>query len=233
MVSCTLRLGRSRIQTLSLIDCGASGYAFIDKKFAQTNQIPLHPLKYARRLEGFDGQPALTGNITHAAEVIMDLNGHTKKMFLFVTGLRTYPIVLGHPWLRRHQAHIDFNTNSLSLESPFCLAHCSPRPVTVQAHTEEEFLSPAESQEVWKSEEINPASIETSIETSTITITPENVGQETSVKEEMKDVSRIEKAIEQGNSPKIRYEAPPPNELRSKDAPLSKKSNPQSWKSAR
>ena len=85
MVSCTLRLGRSRIQTLSLIDYGASGYAFIDKKFAQTNQIPLHPLKYARRLEGFDGQPALTGNITHAAEVIMDLNGHTKKMFLFAS----------------------------------------------------------------------------------------------------------------------------------------------------
>ena len=81
VVSCTLRLGRSRIQTLSLIDCGASGYAFIDKKFAQTNQIPLHPLKYARRLEGFDGQPALTGNITHAAEVIMDLNGHTEKCF--------------------------------------------------------------------------------------------------------------------------------------------------------
>ena len=120
VVSGTLRLGRSRIQTLSLIDCGASGYAFIDKKFAQTNQIPLHPLKYTRRLEGFDGQPALTGNITHAAEVIIDLNGHTEKMFLFVTGLKTYPIVLGHPWLRRHQAHIDFNTNSLSLASPFC-----------------------------------------------------------------------------------------------------------------
>ena len=98
-------------------------------------------------------------------------------MILFVTGLKTYPIVLGHPWLRRHQAHIDFNTNSLSLASPFCLAHCCPHPVKVQAHTEEEFLSPAESQEVWKSEDINPASIETS----TITITPENVGQETSV----------------------------------------------------
>ena len=197
VVSCILRIGRSRIQALNLIDCGASGYAFIDKKFAQTHQIPLHPLKYARRLEGFDGQPALTGNITHVAEVIMDLNGHVERLFLFVTGLKTYPIVLGHPWLRRHQALADFESNSLSLSSSFCLAHCSPHPVKVKAYTGEKFLSPAESQEVWESENYSSNSQILSEKPVLSDKTTPRDSKTTSL--ENQDISRIEKAIEQGD----------------------------------
>ena len=107
VVACTLRLSRFRIKTFNLVDCGASGYSFIDENFAQTHQIPLHPLKYPRRLEGFDGQVALSGNITKVAEIIMDLEGHVERFFLFVTGLKHYPIVLGHPWLGRHNAVAD------------------------------------------------------------------------------------------------------------------------------
>ena len=97
VVSCILRRLQARIRALILVDCGTSGYSFIDKEFAHLYQFPLHPLKYPRRLLGFDGQPALTGNITHVAEVTMDLNGHIEKLFLYVTELRHYPIVLGHP----------------------------------------------------------------------------------------------------------------------------------------
>ena len=46
------------------------------------------------------------------------------------------------------------------------------------------------------------------------------------MKEEMKDVSRIEKAIEQGNPPKFDTEALLQTNLRWKDAPLSKKIKP-------
>ena len=124
--------------------------SFIDQDFARFHNFPLHQLKYPRRLSGFDGQPALTGNITHIAEVTMDLNGHVEKLFLYVTGLRHYPIVLGHPWLRRHGVITNFSNITLSLSSPFCLAHCCPSPVMVQSATtkEEEFLMPAESQKV-------------------------------------------------------------------------------------
>ena len=104
ILSCILRRQQSRIKALALADSGASAYAFIDKGFAQFHEFPLHPLKYPRRVRGFDGQFALTGNITHVAEVIMDLNGHVETLFMYVTGLQHYPIVLGHPWLRRHEA---------------------------------------------------------------------------------------------------------------------------------
>ena len=151
VVSCILRRLQARIRALILIDSGASGYLLIYKEFAHLHQFPLHPLKYPRRLLGFDGQPALTGNITHVAEVTMDLNRHIEKLFLYVTGLRHYPIVLGHPWLRRHGAITNFTNNTLSLSSLFCLAHCCPGPVMVHSTIaeEEQFLIPAESQKVW------------------------------------------------------------------------------------
>jgi hypothetical protein len=96
MTSCILRLDRSRISALNLIDCDASDYAFIDKKFAQTHEILLRFLKYARRLENFDDQSILIENITHVVEVIMNFNEHVKKLFLFIIELKNYLIVLSH-----------------------------------------------------------------------------------------------------------------------------------------
>ncbi len=152
VVSCTLRQAQSRISALILIDCGASAYAFIDKTFAQQHNFPQHQLKYPRRLQGFDGQPALTGNITHVVETTMAIGNHIERLFLFVTGLKHYPIVLGHPWLRRHAVDANFGSNTLTMSSPFCLSHCCPSPVKITAVTreEEEFLSPEESQRVWE-----------------------------------------------------------------------------------
>ena len=152
ILSCILRRQQSRINAFALVDSGASAYAFIDKEFAQFHDFPQHLLKYPRRVRGFDGQFALTGTITHVAEVTMVLKNHVEKLFMYVTGLQHYPIVLGHPWLRRHEAVAHFGNNTLSLSSPFCLAHCCPSPVQVKAVTsaEEDFLTPKESQEVWK-----------------------------------------------------------------------------------
>ncbi len=152
VISCVLRHAQSRIPALTLIDCGASAYAFIDKTFAQQHNFPQHQLKYPRRLQGFDGQPALTGNITHVVETTMAIDNHIERLFLFVTGLKYYPIVLGHPWLRRHAVDANFGSNTLTMSSPFCLSHCCPSPVKITAVTreEEEFLSPEESQRVWE-----------------------------------------------------------------------------------
>lgn len=152
VVSCILRQAQSRIPSLALVDSGASAYAFIDKTFAQINQLPLHPLKYPRRLRGFDGQAALTGDITHVAETTMALGGHIERLFFYVTGLNQYPIVMGLPWLKRHAIEANFGSNTLTMSSPFCLAHCCQSPVKISGTTREEeaFLSPRESQQIWK-----------------------------------------------------------------------------------
>ena len=99
VVFCVLRCHQARIQALSLIDSGASGYVFMDQNFAHKHSFLLHKLKYPCRLFGFDGRPAQTSNITYVTKATLVLGEHSKKLLLFVTDLQHYPIILGHPWL--------------------------------------------------------------------------------------------------------------------------------------
>ena len=95
VVSCTLRQAQFRISALTLIDSEASAYAFINKSFAQHHNLPLHSLTYPRHLQGFNGQTAWTGDITHVTEITMALGGHIERLFLYITGLNQYLIILG------------------------------------------------------------------------------------------------------------------------------------------
>ena len=94
IISCILRQAQYRVPALALVDSGASAYAFIDKSFAQHHDLPLHPLTYPHCLRGFNGQSALTGDITHVAETILALENYVEKLFLYVTDLNQYLIVL-------------------------------------------------------------------------------------------------------------------------------------------
>jgi predicted aspartyl protease len=53
---CTLSLNSKHIPTHALIDCGATGYDFIDQDFANHHELPLYPLKIPHILEVIDGQ---------------------------------------------------------------------------------------------------------------------------------------------------------------------------------
>ena len=41
-----------------------------------------------------------------------------------VTKLGHYPVVLGLPWLRRHDIHVGLARNTLTFDSEFCLHYC-------------------------------------------------------------------------------------------------------------
>ena len=148
VVSCILRQAQSRVPALALIDSDASAYAFMDKSFAQQHHLPLHSLTHPRRLRGFDGQAALTGDITHVAESTMVLDGHIERLFFYVTGLSQYLIVMGLPWLRHHAIDVNFGHNSLTLSSPFCLNHCCQSPVKIYGLNRQEEDVSLEANEV-------------------------------------------------------------------------------------
>jgi hypothetical protein len=56
----------------------------------------------------------------------MTINGHHEIIPMFVTKLGHYPIVLGLPWLCRHDVNVSFAKNTLTFDSEFCLNHCCP-----------------------------------------------------------------------------------------------------------
>ena len=137
------------------MNSGASAYAFIDKSFAQHHDLSLHPLTYPHCLCGFDGQSALTGDITHVTETILALENHVEKLFLYVISLNQYFIILGLPWLHCHAINANFGFNTLIMSLLFCLTHCCHIPVTISGATweEEAFLFSKESQQVWELED--------------------------------------------------------------------------------
>lgn len=147
---CVLRRQQSRIKALAFTDSDASAYAFIDKAFAQLHDFPLHSLRYSKQVRDFDDQFALTGNVTHVAEVILNLNDHVETLFMYVTGLQHYSIVLSHSWLRRHGAIAHFENNTLSFSSPFCLQHCSLSPILIKVvfSFQEDFLTSEKSSSI-------------------------------------------------------------------------------------
>jgi predicted aspartyl protease len=52
---CDLPFKHKKMPTHALIDCGATGYAFVDQAFAMHHKLPLRPLTTPRVLKVIDG----------------------------------------------------------------------------------------------------------------------------------------------------------------------------------
>ena len=75
IIKCTIEDHPRRLDTHSLINCGASDFAFIKKDFAQRYNFPLHLLSDPHSLEVIDNRPIDSGDITQVAKVGLDING--------------------------------------------------------------------------------------------------------------------------------------------------------------
>jgi hypothetical protein len=73
IVTCDLSFNHKKITTHALMDCRATGYAFVDKAFTMHHELPLCPLTTPRVLEVIDGQKISSGDITHLMEVCLDI----------------------------------------------------------------------------------------------------------------------------------------------------------------
>jgi hypothetical protein len=135
VVLCNLSFGNQTIATHALIDCGATGVAFVDEDFTRHHQIPLTALKNPRSLEVIDGRPISSGDITHVANVNLSVLKHQESLPMFVTKLGHYPIVLGIPWLELHDVAIRFSSRTLTFGSQYCIEHCNLFPTVAYAIT--------------------------------------------------------------------------------------------------
>lgn len=129
VVTCKVSNSSNTIMSHALIDCGATGYAFIDKDFVATNKFPLYPLKQPHAIEVIDGRPISSGEVTHMTKVELVINGHVETLPAFITSLGCYPLVLEQPWLRKHDVSIRFATDTLTFDSQYCLTHCTEKAV--------------------------------------------------------------------------------------------------------
>jgi hypothetical protein len=114
VITCTLTVNNQEIPTHALIDCGATGIAFMDYDFACHHQIPLQELKKKKQVEVSERRLIESGDITHIAKVGMKIQNHKEQLPMFITKLGDYPIVLGIPWLWLHDVAVHFASNDVT-----------------------------------------------------------------------------------------------------------------------
>lgn len=107
----------------ALIDSGAEEN-FLDQQVAEQANIVLEPLKKPLTALALNGKPL--ARVTHVTEPIsLVLSGnHQEKVQFFVISAPITPLILGHPWLVKHNPIIDWSGGQISEWSTFCHANC-------------------------------------------------------------------------------------------------------------
>ncbi|KIN98762.1 hypothetical protein M404DRAFT_31083 [Pisolithus tinctorius Marx 270] len=98
----------------ALVDSGAND-TFLDKKWADENNVPLIKLGRPVAVLNVDGTPNVAGNITHVASLVMNYQGHRESVWAQVTTLGTHPLILGYTWLRKHNPEVCWETKQVKL----------------------------------------------------------------------------------------------------------------------
>ncbi len=133
------------METLALIDSGAAG-DFIDATFARTPNIPLVPCVSHLAVAALDGRPLGSGRVQFITEDIQLRVGalHTEVIKLCVFQSPQTPIILGLPWLERHNPSISWSERQITQWSESCRQNCLPSTSARRVTCTPELQLPAE-----------------------------------------------------------------------------------------
>jgi hypothetical protein len=120
------------IMTFLMIDSGAT-HNFVDRNFVEMHQIETSPMPRFVKLLMADGQTSTAGLISEEASLPLGIGPHQETTQFHVTKLGGYPMVLGIPWLRRHDPWMHWSKHQITFNSPYCLSNCNVKqPCTVE-----------------------------------------------------------------------------------------------------
>ena len=114
-----------------MADCGTTA-SFIDSLFAQLHRLKFISMQHPCDLTVADGRIISSRTITHTVRIALTLEAHREVLELYITTLGQYPVVLGLPWLQKHDPRICFSENTITFNSKHCLDYCI---ITHQAMT--------------------------------------------------------------------------------------------------
>ena len=103
----TLWVRSKKVQTEALVDSGATAN-FIDKSFAEKNNLELRKLATPYHVQNADGTPNAAGTIKHFVLAQVEIGDHRSSHFLFVTQLGSKSMIIGYSYLTKHNPQIDW-----------------------------------------------------------------------------------------------------------------------------
>lgn len=107
----------------ALLDSGADE-SLIDSAICQQLGIETEPLDVPLKTRALNGM--LLATIDHkTAPVSVRLSGNHQEVITFlVIDSPHVPLILGFPWLKLHNPHVDWTTGKVRSWSPYCHSHC-------------------------------------------------------------------------------------------------------------
>jgi len=104
-----------------LVDSGSQAIACIGSSLARSLGLLHQQLNPPRRLLGYDGSAA---DIHYMVTAPVIINAHREALDMFVVDQLHDEVILGMPWLQRHDPAITWSTYTVEFKSPFCRNHC-------------------------------------------------------------------------------------------------------------
>ena len=120
ILTCALYSADRPLQANGLVDTGCSGLSFINQYLVHNYNLPITPLSQPRQIRLADGGNS-PGSVTHTSFSYIGIGEHYEPLVFFVAKLGS-DIILGYPWLKRHNPVIDFGSNK-SFSIPLIVYH--------------------------------------------------------------------------------------------------------------
>ncbi|KAI4900897.1 hypothetical protein NFI96_007222 [Prochilodus magdalenae] len=115
---------RKEVHLRAFVDSGASGN-FIDAALAHKLGLPLVPLDRPMPVSAIDGQSLEPGMVSQQTQPInLQIGQHSEQVSLLLISAPELQLVLGFPWLQRHNPRIDWLSRSVVAWGPQCQELC-------------------------------------------------------------------------------------------------------------
>ena len=139
----TVKIGLERINTQerimveALLDSGATGLV-MSSEFAKKQGFKLKKLERPINVRNVDRSFNKKGPIENTVEVNIYYQGHRERTEIDVIGGQKWMVILGMPWLARHNTEIDWRTGEVKMMR--CPEECGKqwRPVQEKSSWEKQ-----------------------------------------------------------------------------------------------
>ncbi len=125
MVPISLISSGVAVETTALIDSGAAGN-FIDINFAKSHNLPLITCETRLAVTALDGRPLGPGLVQFKTQELTLKTGslHIERICLFAIDSPQNSVILGLPWLEKHNPRISWSTKQIQRWSEVCHQEC-------------------------------------------------------------------------------------------------------------
>jgi len=108
----------------ALLDSGATGLV-MSEEFTRKHKFRRTKLKRPVYVRNVDGTLNYAGLIVDTVEVEIFFKGHKERTLIDIIGGQRWSVILGMPWLRRHNPEIDWKTGEVKMTR--CLEECGKK----------------------------------------------------------------------------------------------------------